>query len=93
MSNSIEIGKKTLRFPVKTDIKIIMDNSLSQEDAKMEIEKACGKSKIYSTGFSVKESSGGKFKSYSINVILKNRNSMEALYADLGAISGIKMVL
>ena len=92
----VNISSKTnakLKFPVKTDLKIILDNSLSEDDARCSIYSICEQLMIACNGFSVKSSSGGKFNSYTINVIFKNREEMNDLYRDLGLLPGLKMVL
>lgn len=71
----------------------MMDQTLSAEDAKSSIISICSDLKIGCSWSGVKQSSGGKFSSYCIVVVLKHQEDMDQLYRGLGDLPGIKMVL
>lgn len=91
LKQAAEQGK--VKFPVKTDLRIMMDQTMSAEDAKSSILKICSNLSIGCSWSGMKQSSGGKFSSYCIVVVLKHQKDMDSLYRDLGALPGIKMVL
>lgn len=91
--NSDPFQGAKLKFPVKTDLRVVLDATMSESDVKSTVTTICLNLKIPLSWGKIKKSSGGKFISYTIFVLFIDKPQMEALYADLTLMPGIKTVL
>lgn len=82
-----------LKFPLETDVRIILDQTLSPEEGKERIASACKEHELPFTWGMEKASSGGNYISYTINVLLVSREQMLSLFETLGKIPGSKKIL
>lgn len=80
-----------LKFPVSFELRVIMENT-SSDEANMEaleavIEELSIPHKEWGESRKSKE---GKYTSYSLPVMIKNHDTLKALYAGLNSVPGVK---
>ena len=82
-------GNEKVNYPVEFDLKVIMDNKQSDEENIKSLEDLLTSSDIPYTDFRKKQSSKGKYTSYTVGVTMGSQQILEKFYADLKEIPGV----
>ena len=82
-----------IQFPVSFNLKIISIIYDSSQSAYSRFEKILDKHGVKHSGWSSKPSSGGKYSSYRVDVTIRDDETFRKIYADLGALEGVKCVI
>ena len=83
-------GNEKVKYPVKFDLKVIMDNNLSEEENQQKIIQVLTQNKIPFSDWSSKMSSKNTYISLTVNVTIKSQKILEDLYNDLREIPEVK---
>jgi putative lipoic acid-binding regulatory protein len=86
-------GKESVKYPVKFDLKAIIDAGIKDEDSIAALEEILNKHKVPFSNWRQKASSGGKYISYTVSVEIENNKLLEDLYTDLKKVKGLKFAL
>ena len=86
-------GNKEIKFPVSYDLKVIMLSNENHEENTQLIEPIFSALNIKYKTWSNRPSGKGTYTSYSINVQIKDQNTMNKLYEELKKIPQVKMAL
>jgi len=84
---------ETLEFPQSFTIKIILENILTDRENKKNIEAVLLSENITGTEWSSRLSKEGKYLSYSVDVIVGDKNQMGRLYGKIKDIPHIKYAI
>ena len=77
-------------YPAQFHFRIITDSETSIEPA---LAEALGAYQVTSPLTHSRASQGGRYTAYSVSVIMQNREEMEAFYAAVKKIPGVRMLL
>lgn len=86
-------NKVELQFPLSLTLKIVMDKTLSLHQAKSEILKLFTAFHLTPKWKGARESSKGRYISYSVFTTLESLPQMRSLYEELGKMNGVKLIL
>jgi putative lipoic acid-binding regulatory protein len=86
-------GKESVNYPVKFDLKAIIDASIKSEESIASLENIFKKHAVPFSNWRQKESSGGKYISYTVNVTVESQQVLENVYAALKMIKGLKFAI
>ena len=86
-------GRQSVKYPVKFDLKAIIDAAIPAEDSIKALEKVLSDNGVPFSDWRQKESSGGKYLSYTVSVDIANQQMLEKLYKDLKTVPGLKFAL
>lgn len=79
-----------IQFPVKWQFRIICDSQIDVGDSLIAVLNKFGISDLPKTA---NKSSGGKYLSYSVDVLFHDKDTMDFMARELSAVNGVKMVL
>lgn len=82
-----------IKFPVAYDLKVIMDVVNTDKNNILFIESVLSKHNIPFKNFSIKPSSGGKYKSYSTPIVISDHITMRLLYSSLKENPAVKFAV
>ena len=88
-----KIEEQKIEFPVRFNLKVIMDNSIDQEVNKKNIKSILLKNRVQYGDFTHKLSGGDKYISFSIGVKIEDEKQMDELYKGLKELPGIKYAI
>ena len=91
-NNGFKKSKKIV-FPVRFDLKVIMTTKEDPIENMKAIEPILSELNIEYKDWSHKPSGKGTYTSFSVNVLIKDQDTLTKLYENLGAIPGVKMAL
>lgn len=80
-------------FPVTIDVKIVMEHPSNTKATKAEILAICKEYCSAASFNGTKESGGGRYISFTYNVKIENHSLFRALYAKLGELPGVKLII
>lgn len=83
----------SVNYPVKFDLKAIIDAKIKAEESIASLEKVFKKHKVPFENWRQKSSSGGKYISYTVSVEIFSQSQLEKVYADLKKVKGLKFAL
>ena len=83
----------SVKYPVKFDLKAIIDASIKAEDSIASMEVVLDSNKVAFENWRQKSSSGGKYISYTVSVKIENQDQLEKLYKELKTVQGLKFAL
>ncbi|RLD79191.1 MAG: hypothetical protein DRJ15_09955 [Bacteroidetes bacterium] len=86
-------NRQSVNYPVKFDLKAIIETSIKEEESIKNIEKILKKLKVPYENFRMKHSSGGKYISYTVSVDIDSKKQLEDVYTELKKIPGLKFAL
>lgn len=86
-------GKQSVNYPVEFDLKAIIVASIKPEDSMKAIEKIFIHFQVPFSNWRQKASSGGKYISYTVSVVIENQQTLEDVYKRLKTIKGLKFAL
>ncbi len=86
-------NRQSVNYPVKFDLKVIIEASMNSEDSITDMEKLFNKHEVPFSNWRQKSSSAAKYISYAVNVDIASNQVLEKLYADLNKVRGVKFVL
>ncbi len=86
-------NRQSVNYPVKFDMKAIIETSIKEEESIKNIEKVLNKNKVPYEDFRMKPSSGGKYISYTVSVDIDGKKQLDDVYAELKKIPGLKFAL
>lgn len=86
-------GNNEIEFPINFDIKIIMFSMTGEDRNNKIIDEIMSHFEIKYSHKGKKYSSNGKYISYTVNITVKDKPQMEALYQKLKEIPEIKYAL
>lgn len=86
-------GKESVRYPVKFDLKAIIDASISPEESIKALEKKLKQFDVPFSNWRQKASSGGKYISYTVSVDISSQKQLEDLYKEMKTVKGLKFAL
>lgn len=84
---------ESVKYPVKFDLKAIIDATIKPEDSIKAMEKLFKEFKVPFSDWRQKSSSGGKYISYTVSVDIDNQKQMDELYSALKKLPGLKFAL
>lgn len=88
------LGKKVkIKFPVRFDLKVIMNTPLKHETNINKLEFILKLEDIAFHNWRHKASGKGNYTSYTVNVYIISQQKLEKLYAELKNIPEVKMAL
>ncbi len=87
------MNREDIKFPVKTPLKVFVENIYSLSEAKRIFEEVCKNNGTEIEEFRDKLSKNGAFVSYTILVELKSLEMLESVFSDLGKVKGVKTVI
>ena len=82
-----------LRFPVKYNLKVILDATIPDHQNREEIVKALGELKVTHGNWKEKLSKKGRYISFTVHVEIVSREQLYALYNRLKEIPGVKFAI
>ena len=85
--------KEQLKFPISINVKVVLDKTLTKQEAKITIMNICSEFKTAPVWQGAKESKNGNFISYTVFVNLESHEVFHSLYMELGKVPGVKLVL
>ena len=85
--------QEKVQYPQNFDIKLIIADDISQEDAKQNISKALSEAKTVHSFVNVRSSGKGNYISYCYNIDIESKEHLEHTYALLRTIPGLKFAL
>ena len=83
----------SVKYPVRFDLKAIIEASISPEESITSLESVFIKHKVPFSNWRQKSSSGGKYISYNVSVVVDSRETMNHIDRQLRNIVGVKMVM
>lgn len=86
-------GKETVKYPVKFDLKAIVDASIAPEETQKNLEKVLNQQKVPFSDWRTKSSSGGKYTSYTVSVDIENKEMLDTVYAEIKKVPGLKFAM
>ena len=86
-------NRQSVNYPVKFDLKAIIDASIKPEDSIAALEKLLKKHEVPFSDWRQKSSSGGKYISYTVSVDIASHQQLEQLYTELKTVKGLKFAL
>lgn len=86
-------GNSKVSYPVVFDLKVIVDNQNALEDSKAHLLTVLSQNGVPSGNFRSRESSGGKYISITVEVVMNSEETMKKVYIDLNTLPGIKLAL
>ena len=86
-------NRQSVNYPVKFDLKAIIESSIEKEESMKNIEKVLKKIKIPFENWRTKSSSGGKYISYTVSVDINSQDMLEKLYAEIKQVPGFKFAI
>ena len=86
-------GRESVNYPVKFDLKAIIEASIDKETSIGNIEKVFIKFSIPHENWRTKPSSGGKYVSYTVSIKIRSQKELEDVYTELKKIPGLKFAL
>ncbi|MDT8392975.1 MAG: DUF493 domain-containing protein [Bacteroidales bacterium] len=86
-------GKQSVNYPVKFDLKAIIVASIKPEDSIEAMEKIFIDFRVPFSNWRQKASSGGKYISYTVSVVIASQQTLEDVYKRLKTIKGLKFAL
>lgn len=86
-------GRESVKYPVKFDLKAIIDASIKAEHSIAAMEDIFNKYAVPFSNWRQKESSGGKYISYTVSVNVNSQQILEDVYTDLKKIKGLKFAI
>jgi len=86
-------NRQSVNYPVKFDLKAIIDAKIEAKDSKSAMEAIFKKYKVPFSDWRQKSSSGGKYTSYTVSIEIQNQKELEDVYADLKKVAGLKFAL
>lgn len=84
---------ESVNYPVKFDLKAIIDATIKPEDSIKAMEKLFEEFKVTFSDWRQKSSSGGKYISYTVSVDIENQKQLDELYTALKKLPGLKFAL
>jgi len=84
---------ESVNYPVKFDLKAIIDAKIKPEDSMKAMEKLFNEFKVTYSGWRQRSSSGGKYISYTVSVDIESQKQLDDLYTALKKIPGLKFAL
>ena len=87
------VQEQKVIYPQNFDIKLIIDASIPQEEAKRNIGNALTESKTVHSFVNVRSSGKGNFLSYCYNIDVESKTHLEHIYSLLRQIPGLKFAL
>lgn len=86
-------NRQKVNYPVKFDLKAIIDASIEEKESIKNIEKVLKTFKVPYENWRMKPSSGGKYISYTVSVDIDSQKMLEDVYSELKAVPGLKFAL
>jgi len=86
-------GDEKIKFPVKYDLKVIIDATIPQEESKIALSNALKEIKVPFKFKTERLSKTSKYISFTISVNIENQEIMKKMYAELNKVSGFKMAI
>lgn len=83
----------SVKYPVKFDLKAIIDASIEAKESIASLESVLKKNKVPFEDWRQKSSSGGKYTSYTVSVDIANHEQLEKVYKDIKKVKGLKFAL
>src|SRR5210317_791910 len=80
----------SVRYPVKFDLKAIIDASIKAEISIASLEAVLKENKVPFENWRQKSSSGGKYTSYTVSIEVQSQEILDKLYKDLKTVKGLK---
>ena len=84
---------QSVNYPVKFDLKAIIEAAIEKEESIRNIEKVFKKFKVPYSDWRTKPSSGGKYLRYTVSVNIASQELLEKLYTELKTVPGLKFAL
>lgn len=88
-----DAGKPVLEFPVKYELKVILDTSHKREIHQRNLELVLEDVAVEFSGIKFKPSRKGNYVSISVTVTLESDEQLQLLYRQLSLLPGIKMAI
>jgi len=86
-------GNSKVSYPVVFDLKVIVDSQQTVEQSKAHLMTVLSQNGVPSGNFRSRESSGGKYISLTLEVVMNSEETMKKVYFDLNTLPGIKLAL
>jgi putative lipoic acid-binding regulatory protein len=86
-------GNAKVSYPVVFDLKVIVDSQQPVEQSKAHLMTVLSQNGVPSGNFRLRESSGGKYISLTLEVVMNSEETMKKVYIDLNTLPGIKLAL
>ena len=86
-------GRESVKYPVKFDLKAIIDASIDAKESISSMEAIFKKFDVAFENWRQKSSSGGKYISYTVTIDIVNQKQLEDVYAELKKVKGLKFAL
>jgi putative lipoic acid-binding regulatory protein len=86
-------NRQSVNYPVKFDLKVIIDASIKPKDSISAMEGLFKKYKVPFSDWRQKSSSGGKYISYTVSVDIDSQEMLEKLYTEMKQVPGLKFAL
>lgn len=93
LKNPSDLDDKQIEFPVTFNLKAVMGGTATDEEHKKRIIAVFDQFKVKNSFQNKKESSKGTYVSYTFEVVLESKVQMEAVYAALKNVDGLKFAL
>jgi len=84
---------ESVNYPVKFDLKAIIDASIKPEESMQAMERLFNEFKVPFSNWRQKSSSGGKYISYTVSVDIESQKQLEDLYTALKKLPGLKFAM
>ena len=86
-------NRQSVNYPVSFDLKAIIDASIPMEESIRAMEKIFTANKVPFANWRQKESSGGKYISYTVSIDMASQQLLEKVYSELKSVPGLKFAL
>jgi len=86
-------NKQSVNYPVKFDLKAIIEAAIEKEESIENIEKVFKKFKVPFENWRTRPSSGGKYISYTVSIDIQSQKELEDVYTELKKVPGLKFAL
>ena len=86
-------NRESVNYPVKFDLKAIIEATIEKEKSIKNIEKVLKKYNLPYENWRTRPSSGGKYLSYTVSIEIQSKQELDEVYADLKKIPGLKFAL
>jgi len=86
-------NRQTVNYPVKFDLKAIIEAAFEKQDSIKNIENVLIKFKVPYDNWRTRPSSGGKYISYTVSIEIRSQKELEDVYTEMKKIPGLKFAL
>lgn len=86
-------NRQSVNYPVTFDLKAIIEASIPMEESIRSMEKIFKTNGVPFSNWRQKESSGGKYISYTVSIDIASQQLLEKVYKELKTVPGLKFAL